>query len=722
MSTVLKDKNGNILNKPLNFCVSSEQLNQVIQNKINDGTFSPSLIKDKSVTLSKLGTDIINNVKTNENVLEVFTPNCFEGKHLNQTTGEERVFASATASDYIDISTDIVYRLPDDVYSPITGNPFLICFYNENKTFLSSKYFNQGKIYLDGAKYFRLACGTPSYNNVGKFYRLTKNNFNKMTNDITLPDFNTGNIINKKLTFTSNDILLNKTCNKNNISLNSDSNNLVKPVKVIPGETYKFYPFSSGNTRGTMVVFMDISKTVYSQQWISESVGKVTIPESCEYMSWYYENTIDINQVYVEGKFYDYSHYTNDKLLLQEINFDANILTKLRQLLGLGAGGNLLYNALDYNISTASEDNTPAMQTLINKVNSNGGGIIYLPVGVYKFKTSGTALNSMNESALVAKSNVSIIGESLTGTIVKMIGNTTSGYTWLGYYNSSTPIEGCTYSNFTVDASDCTITSYSHRGKAFFYHNIKNCVWRDLILRKTPATALGIDMLDNVVIDSVYCDTCGREWSDGGEGGAGVGIGTGLYTNENYVIRNCICVNCGHYGIFLEDQGRFSSSYTYKHSKGASIVNNIVRGTKNYGIGLRGGKNIIIANNQTYENTNGGIYLDYGCHDVDINNNLVIDNSGNGISVEKSIGNQNVNNVLIHSNHIQGNGVGIDMKSPTANMKYFNNVLNDNKIGIKTSAGQSNTIIKNNLLLDNTNNITTAHFTDDKTKNDLITS
>lgn len=613
----------------------------------------------------------------------------------------------------------IIYILPDDIYSPIKGNPFLICFYDKDKTFLSSKYFSQGQIQNASAKYFRLACSTDSYTK-GNFYRVTKNSYIRMTDNIVLPSFDTGKIVNKKLTFTSNDILLNKSANTSNICINNDTTNLVKPVKVIPGETYKFFPFMAGNTRGTTVVFMDISKTKYSQQWVNESVGKVTIPDNYQYMCWSYENTISVDKVYIEGNFQDYEHYTNDKLLLQESNFSSDVLIKLRKLLGLGAGGNIVYNALDYNISTSSEDNTPAMQTLIDTVNSNGGGIIYLPVGAYKFKTSGTALNAMNESALVAKSNVSIIGESLTGTIIKMIGKTNSGYTWLGYYNSATPIEGCTYSNFTVDAEECTITTYSHRGKAFFYHNVKNCVWRDLILRKTPATALGIDMLDNVVIDSIYCDNCGREWSTGGEGGAGIGIGTGLYTNENYVIRNCICVNCGHFGIFLEDQGRFDSSYTYKHSKGASIVNNIVRGTKNYGIGLRGGKNIIIANNQTYENTNGGIYLDYGCHDVDINNNLVIDNTGNGILIETSMGNQNVNNILIQSNHIQGNDVGIDMKSPTANMKYFNNVLNGNTTGIKTSTGQSNTIIKNNLLLDNANSIDTAHFIDDTTKNDLI--
>ena len=46
---------------------------------------------------------------------------------------------------------------------------------------------------------------------------------------------------------------------------------------------------------------------------------------------------------------------------------------------------------------------------------------------------------------------------------------------------------------------------------------------------------MGIDMLDNVVLDSIYVYQGGRQWAYGGGGGAGIGIGTGLWENENAV-------------------------------------------------------------------------------------------------------------------------------------------------------------------------------------------
>ena len=93
--------------------------------------------------------------------------------------------------------------------------------------------------------------------------------------------------------------------------------------------------------------------------------------------------------------------------------------------------------------------------------------------------------------------------------------------------------------NFTIDMSEASLTQYTHRGKAFYYSGIKDCVFRDLRLISTPSTALGIDMLDNVVIDSIYIYEGGRSGTYGGNGGAGIGIGTGMWEHENYVIRNC---------------------------------------------------------------------------------------------------------------------------------------------------------------------------------------
>ncbi len=225
------------------------------------------------------------------------------------------------------------------------------------------------------------------------------------------------------------------------------------------------------------------------------------------------------------------------------------------------------------------------------------------------------------QACLTAKSGVSIVGESITNTIIEVYGATTKGAAWIASLDTNVTV-GCVFQNFTVDLSRESMTTYTHKGKAFYLSGIKDCVFRDLRLLNTPSTALGIDMLDNVVIDSVYVYNCGRRWSIGGNGGAGIGIGTGKWENENYIIRNCICDSCGHFGIFLEDQGIFSSAKVRNYPKGQIIANNIVRNGRNYGIGVRGGKNVVITGNNLYENY-GGIYMDYGAKNVMVSNNII---------------------------------------------------------------------------------------------------
>ena len=292
----------------------------------------------------------------------------------------------------------------------------------------------------------------------------------------------------------------------------------------------------------------------------------------------------------------------------------------------VGRSGGAVYIAADYGVSPDAEDNTAAMQALIDAVGDKGGGVIWMPVGVYQFSAASSRALSINvETLLTPRNGVSIIGESITGTVIEVYGSTTEGAAWMSSLNSSVT-EGCTFANFTVDLERETMGSYTHKGKAFYISGIRDCVFRDLSLLNTPSTALGIDMLDNVAIDSVYVYRGGREWHDAKPGGAGIGIGTGKWEHENFVIRNCICDACGHFGIFLEDQGLFKAQPVRNNPKGQIITGNIVRNGRGYGIGIRGGKNVLVTGNNLYENL-GGLYLDYGAKNVMISGNLVAESS-----------------------------------------------------------------------------------------------
>ena len=702
--------------------VTDEQLTSIIQAKIDDGTISTLGIDDGSVTLKKLATDVIGETSSTEVVLKEVDMGLKADTRINN--GVESSASGMSASDYILLDGSTFYFLEPDFTSNLSGNPFAINYYDTDKTYLSTKYFTKGKITPpDGAVYMRFSSGTDNYA-YATLYKTSTVSYKQLTSEILLPNFKTGEMVKKTLTFTDNDILTGKVVNSSAI-FDSVGKNTVKYVKVIPGKEYKVHPVDTTNTSpGTQVVFYDIGKRSVSQTWVKQG-ATFTVPDGCYYLMWYYDDSFSTSDVYIEGTFYDNDHITYEPLILRESNFDTNILTKLRSLLGLGAGGNIVYNALDYGISTTSEDNTSALQTLVDTVNTNGGGIIYFPVGTYTFKSCRETVSSGNmEAAVWAKSKVSIMGESITGTVLKMTGDSAcgKGFALFAYRDLATPIEGCTYSNFTVEASECTITEYNHQGKAFYMQGIKNCVFRDLILKNTPATALGIDHLIDVTIDSVICENCGREWVyPTGNGGAGIGIGTGNYANENYVIRNCICIGCGHYGIFLEDQGIFASVKTCGYAKGALISNNICRNNRYGGIGIRGGEYTTISNNICYNNNDAGIEVDYMIRNCDIIGNTCYANK-QGIAVKDTTSDNvgAVTNINISNNRVTANTVqGISIDTETTTLMLANNIIQGNTNGITFVDGQVDTIIKNNIITDN-KTITNSYFTGNTNLNELL--
>lgn len=347
------------------------------------------------------------------------------------------------------------------------------------------------------------------------------------------------------------------------------------------------------------------------------------------------------------------------------------------------------YNCQDYGITPSNLDNTKAFQDLIDLIYENGGGVIWIPVGTYYFKSdeSGYALTGNIDTLLVAKKRVSVIGECLDKSILKVTGNTQRG---CGLFcqdstQSGEVMSGCTYSNFTVDMSEASLNDYTHRGKAFAFSGIKDCVFRDLRLISTPSTSLGIDMLDNVVMDSIYVYQGGRQWTLGGNGGAGIGIGTGKWANENYIIRNCICDDCGHFGIFLEDQGIFDASKVENYPKGQIISNNIIRNGRHYGLGIRGGKNVVFTGNNLYENV-GGIYADYGAKNVVLSNNLIQGSTEAGL----------------HFGDEDYTVNGTTASIPCENFAIVGNAFIENTVAIKKTTTPLTSKIENNIMLGNT--------------------
>lgn len=367
------------------------------------------------------------------------------------------------------------------------------------------------------------------------------------------------------------------------------------------------------------------------------------------------------------------------------------------------------YNAADYGILPSNNNNTPMMQSLIDNVSASGGGIIFIPKGTYMFKKSGnTSFSGRYEYVLEAKSNVSIIGAGSEKTILKQVD--TGAHILFSYCGTATePIENCFFGNFSTD-SYSTGNANMVCGKAFFFQFVQNCVFRDLILKGTIATAMGIDFINNTTIDHVVCIDCGRTYTGNQNGTSGIGIGTGGWKEENLTITNCVCIGCGQYGIFIENQ--FAHGWTggtQDYSCGVVISNNIIRNGLNKGIGVRGGKHVIVSNNNVYGNALDGIYLDSNCMDVTISNNNISENNGCGIKAEMLTSKY----VTIQNNNITDNtldgvqlGKGTPMKNATVINQSFiavkdNCIYNNLAKSINVTADINNLIISNNINIGN---------------------
>lgn len=673
-----------------------EALQDIVQQKIDSGELANLTIGDGVVTTKKLAPDVVGTEKISKMYVSKLLYDLTKTAGLNWGSFVDNIPTNAYDGNvyytpYIKISEYESLSLISEKNNPI------IRFYDAEQNFLGSQYSTGiiKNLAPENAVYIVMQADTSGY--YGNTYKLSYNSeYESKTLQLESKGTNAFTMVSGRME-------------------TDETGTPTEMIPVVKGESYDFDAPGNGYYE-----FYNASGIKIGNQTQTRK-GTFTIPIDGEITHVKFGG-YNSNKVTLDGKFFT-EKMTNPELKLVSENFDADMLVTLRQLLNIGAGtGGTFYNALDYGMTESAEDNTAALQAAMDAVAEAGGGIIWIPKGTYLFKSSRVTVNSGNmEGAVWAKSKVSILGESLSGTVLKMTGDSAcgKGFALFAYHDNTTPLEGCTYTNFTVDGADMVISSYNHQGKAFYYHNIKDCVFRDLRLLNTPATALGIDMLVNTVMDSIYCENCGREWVyDTGNGGAGIGIGTGKFANENYVIRNCICVGCGHFGIFLEDQGIFSAAKDKNYPKGAIVANNICRNGRYGGIGLRGGRYVLIQNNICYENHDAGIEIDYGIKECDVLNNTCYDNGESGIAVENVVDGAK-ENLNFSGNRLTGNAVGIKINSATEGLVLSGNVVKGNTSGITAIAGQNNSVIQHNVIVDS-KDVSSGDFTGDTSMNELL--
>ena len=400
---------------------------------------------------------------------------------------------------------------------------------------------------------------------------------------------------------------------------------------------------------------------------------------------------------------------------------------------GVGGSGKCEGVEVYANLKSGDSDNSKTLQDIFRVLKplavSGNKFTVYIPEGTYYF-----------DYPLSPYSNISIRGAGIGKTILKTRG-TGGGYALFQNVKETDDklIENVVYSDMTIDGSEFEFNgTYNSNAKGIFFTNVKDSIFERIKFVGTGSTALGIDFLENVFIDKIICENCGRLWTmlNGveGPGGAGIGIGTGAREEESFTISNCICNNCGHYGIFVEHQEIFNSSYN-KEAKGSLIVKN---GRFN-GIGIRGGQNIHITNCTSYRNTNYGIYMDCGEDStlglslkyIKVANNTVTENkNGIGLAGNAWLSVLDINNNIVAKNTNMGIDLGYtkSASSVLVSQKYIkvsdNNIaLNKYGLYVNTVANMEGLSIGNsNEFNENTYSCGNLYLTNTKSYAELATS
>lgn len=383
-----------------------------------------------------------------------------------------------------------------------------------------------------------------------------------------------------------------------------------------------------------------------------------------------------------------------------------------------------IFSADEYGLSPDNDNNSDALNNLIEYLDQHGGGKVLLPNGIWSFG-----------NRVWVRSGIQFVGASRQNTILRMFG--ISNYSL--FDNGNRAVYGISFKNMTIDAYDHNPAGYSTDGKAFNFHYVFDSEFCDMTIRGTQGTGIGTDFLHGVKIMNNHIIECGRGWQDLPmyEGGSGIGIGTGGNVQENFIVSNNVVERCGQNGIFLEDQGIwFSQQWP---TRGQIIANNIVHSGRKNGLAARGNTFCNFNNNIVYGNING-FFADLYLREAKIDNNQFYLNT-NGINISSttdtsrvtfsdneivrntSLGvrmiSDNMKDILFQGNRITDNSKGIVLAgSSEGNMFVDNKVLKNPVAALEYSGTQKDFIHQRNIVK-GTQTITTT-FTGDNTFNDLV--
>lgn len=296
------------------------------------------------------------------------------------------------------------------------------------------------------------------------------------------------------------------------------------------------------------------------------------------------------------------------------------------------------------------------LQSVVDYINSIGGGTMYLPEGTYLIQ---------GLVGLKWKSKVSLLGDGESKTLFTVDGTFDLGgiiyatdYAQNGSDGSDPNawLIDCHFKDFTLDGAGFTDVVPNAYSKGFYMRYLEKCTFRNVTVKNTIGTGFGNDYLKEVLFYNCTAINCGRLW-DGVTGGilgqSGFGIGTGALQDEDFIIDSCFAFDNGNFGMFVERQ----PSSPFLNPNGAKFVNNFARGNDK-GFGYRFGGIATFENCDATANRVG--FGSYGKTSLTLNvlNIFNCNSYLNDVGLDvHGIGSINVQGTKIYSNRIGGDWI-----------------------------------------------------------------
>lgn len=197
-------------------------------------------------------------------------------------------------------------------------------------------------------------------------------------------------------------------------------------------------------------------------------------------------------------------------------------------------------------------------------------------------KPGQVILPPMNE-ALITEidpvSGVDIIGSGWGKTVLRPQGRSAAVH----FQAPQTTLADVTIANFEIDGSEQHLDggSYDPSIKGIFIQQLRRVLIDHVYVHDTGATGIGTDHHDACTIRDVVAVGCGRLNGGSNPGGAGIGIGTGVWATEALVVEGCVTRQNGRDGLFFETQ---TGAFTH----GARVLGHVSEENTRHGIGDAG--------------------------------------------------------------------------------------------------------------------------------------